>query len=161
PVILDEQFARLARDPTGRTTDAAADVGEERFAERQDVLAPLAQRRQSDREHIEAIVEILAELPVGDRLRQIAVGGGDDPRVGPQPARAAEPLKLPLLQDAQELRLRRQAHLADLVEEQRAARRLFELPRLALRRAGVGAALVAKQLRLQQLLRQRGTVERD
>src|SRR5262249_28672993 len=69
PVILDEQFARLARDPTGRTTDAAADVGEERLGGRQDALATPGQRRESDREHIEAIVETLAELPVGDRLR--------------------------------------------------------------------------------------------
>ena len=76
-------------------------------------------------------------------------------------ARAAEPLELALLQHAQELRLRGQAHLADLVEEQHAARRQLDLPGLGLLRAGERAALVAEQLRLEQLLGQRGAVQRD
>src|SRR5262249_28035113 len=43
----------------------------------------------------------------------------------------------------------------------RAARCLFELSWFALHGTGVGATLVAKELRLQQLIRQGGTVERD
>ena len=42
------------------------------------------------------------------------------------PAVAAEPLVLALLHHAQQLRLQRQAQLADLVEEQRAAVRQRE-----------------------------------
>ena len=75
--------------------------------------------------------------------------------------RPAEPLELALLQHAQELRLRREAHLADLVEEQHAAGRQLDLARLGLLRARERAALVAEQLRLEQLLRQRGAVQRD
>ena len=73
----------------------------------------------------------------------------------------AEPLELALLQDAQELRLRRQAHLADLVEEQHAAGRQLDLARLGLLRARERAALVAEQLRLEQLLRQGGAIQGD
>ena len=75
--------------------------------------------------------------------------------------RAAEPLELALLQHAQELRLRRQAHLADLVEEQHAAGGQLDLARLGLLRAGERAALVAEELRLEQLLGQRRAVQRD
>ena len=54
-----------------------------------------------------------------------------------------------------------EAHLADFVEKQDAAGRQLDLPRLRLLRAGERAALVAEQLRLEQLLGQRGAVERD
>src|SRR6185369_16835923 len=96
-----------------------------------------------------------------DRARQVTVGGRDDARVGPQHARAAEPLELALLQHAQELGLRRRAHLADLVEEQCPPRGLLELSRLALRGAREGAALVAEELCFQQLFGQRRAVQRD
>ena len=50
---------------------------------------------------------------------------------------------------------RRQRHLADLVEEQRAAVGRFEQAALLLAGVGEGAALVAEQLALEQLLGQR------
>jgi hypothetical protein len=56
-------------------------------------------------EHRDAIVQILAKPAVGDRTLEIAVGGGDDTDVGLERGRAADPLVLPLLQDAKELRL--------------------------------------------------------
>src|SRR5262245_63235437 len=92
---------------------------------------------------------------------QVAVGRGQDARVGADDAGAAEPLELTLLQHAQEFGLRRWAHLRNFVEEQGAAGRLFELTWLALHRAGERAALVAEQLGLEQLLRKRGAIERD
>src|SRR5205823_10148783 len=65
------------------------------------------------------------------------------------------------LERAQELRLERQGELADLVEEQRAARCLEEEP-LA-RRVSVreGAAHVTEELALQQRLGERGAVHDD
>ena len=92
---------------------------------------------------------------------QVSVRRGHDARVGLQHARAAESLKLALLQHAQELRLRRHAHLGDFVQEQHAARGLFELARFALRRAGERTPFVAEELRFEQLLRQRRTVQRN
>ena len=38
-----------------------------------DVVAALAQRRQHEREHVQAVVEVAAEAAVGDHLRQVAV----------------------------------------------------------------------------------------
>ena len=71
---------------------------------------------------------------------------------------AAEPREGRVLEHLQQLGLRQRAHLGDLVEEQRAAVGHLELARLAGRRAGEGAALVAEQLALEQLARQRRAV---
>ena len=75
--------------------------------------------------------------------------------------RVADPLELPRLQDAQQLRLQRRAHRPDLIQEERAAVRLFEpsLPRRD--RAGEGAPDVPEQLRFEQRLRDRAAVDRD
>ena len=72
---------------------------------------------------------------------------------------AADPEHLPLLEHAQQLDLDRERHLADLVEQHRAAVGGLEQPGLGLRRAGERAALVAEQLALEQRLRERRAVE--
>ena len=103
-------------------------------ASERDVLAALAQRRQDDRDDVDAVVEVFAEPPLGDRLGQVLVGRGDDADVGLQllePADAPEP---PLLQHAQQLDLHHRAHLADLVEEDRALLGHLEQPLLVRRR---------------------------
>ena len=43
---------------------------EEVLGEQRDVLAPLAQRRQRDRDDVDAVEQVLAEPPVGDQLRR-------------------------------------------------------------------------------------------
>jgi hypothetical protein len=93
------------------------------------------------------------------RLCAVAVRGCDNADVRFLKARPAEPLEFAFLQNAQELGLRRQTHLADLVEKEHAARRELHLSRLCLMRAGERAALVAKQLRLEQLLGQRCAIQ--
>jgi hypothetical protein len=75
--------------------------------------------------------------------------------------RAAHPLELALLQDAQELGLRFQRKLADLVEKQRAAIRDFEPAAPLLRRAGEGAFFVTEELALDEVTRNRCAVDLD
>ena len=161
PVVLNQQAACLTRDPAGRPAESPRDVGQERLAQRQDVVTPVTQRWQPDREHIEAVIEVLAELSVRNGSLQITVRGGDHPGVRAQHPGATQPLELAFLKHAEKLGLCRRAHLRHFVEKQRAARSLLELTGFALRRPGVRAAFVAKQLRLEQLFRQRGTVQRD
>ena len=73
----------------------------------------------------------------------------------------AERLELALLQHAQQLRLERRAHRADLVEEDRAAVGQREFALLCRGRAGEGAANVPEQLRLEQRLRNRRAIDLD
>ena len=113
------------------------------------------------RDDVQAEEQVLAELAVGDRLLEVAVGGGDDADVDADVLLAAEARELAVLQHLQELGLQREAHVADLVEEHRAVVGELELARLLLDGAGEGAALEAEQLRLEQLGRQRGAVHLD
>ena len=86
-----------------------------------------------------------------------AVGCSDDPDVDVQIGRTADALERLLLQKPQHLGLQAGHHLADLVEEHRAAvGRLQQTPLLPVG-AGERATLVAEQLAFEQRLRQRRT----
>ena len=99
--------------------------------------------------------------PAATSASQVAVAGGDQAHVDLDRAGAADPVDLALLDRAQQLGLQAGVHLADLVEQQRAAARLLELADPPGGRAGEGALLVAEQLGFQQVLRDRGAVDRD
>ena len=92
---------------------------------------------------------------------QVAIGGGDQPDVRALQPRAAETRELTLFEDAQQLGLDRRRHLAHLVEEEHAAVGLLDAAGLGVDRAGERAALVAEQLRLEQLIGQRRAVDGD
>ena len=85
--------------------------------EQRDVVLAIAQRRQLDRDHVEAVEEILAELPFLHHLPQVDVGRGDDADVDLDRLHAAEPHEVALLDHAQQLGLRLERDVADLVEE--------------------------------------------
>ena len=126
-----------------------------------DLLGPLAERGDEDIDDVEAVVEVLAKGPLGDRLFEVLVGGGDDADVDLDVAVGAQPRELVVLEHLQELGLERQGHLADLVEEHGAAVGELELARLLPVGAGEGAALVAEELGLEQRRRQGRAVDLD
>ena len=119
------------------------------------------QRRDPDVEHLQPIEQVLAEVAAFHGFAQVAVGRGDHANVRFQRPGGAEPLELAFLQHAQELRLCRQAHLGDFVEKQHAAGGQLDLTGLGLLGAGERAALVAEELRLEQLLGERRAVQGD
>ena len=94
-----------------------------------DVVDALAQRRQADRHDVEAVVEILAEEALPDHLAEVAVRRGDDADVGLDRRAAADHGVLALLQHAQQAGLGIHRHVADFVEEERAALGLLEAAR--------------------------------
>ena len=114
-----------------------------------------------DFQHVQAEVQVAAELALGDVFFQIAIGGGDDADVDLDRLGAADALERMPFEHAEELGLNRGAHLADFVEHERALVGLLELADLALGGAGEGALLVAEQLALQQRLGERRAVEAD
>src|SRR5262249_21154331 len=73
---------------------------------------------------------------------------------------ATEPRDLALLENAEYLRLHRRRHVADLVEEERAAVGALHQPRATLDTGG-DATLDPEQLALAQRIAQRGTVDGD
>ena len=118
------------------------------------------QRRQADRERVDAVVEVLAEPALADEHVERPVGRRDQAEVDVDGSVAAEALEAALLEHAQQLGLRDQRQVADLVEEQRAAVGQLEAPGLAVVRAGEGALLVAEDFRFEQRVGQRRAVDR-
>ena len=113
------------------------------------------------REHVQPVVQVLAQLALLHRLERVDVGRGDDAHVDRLLVAAAEAAERALLQHAQQLDLRRRRHLGDLVEEQRAAVGELEAALPPLGGAGERALLVAEDLALEQRLGNRRAVDGD
>ena len=109
-----------------------------------DVLLALAQRRQLHEVLAHAREEIPAELPVLHELVQIPVRRAHDAHVHLLRRRRAQREHLPRLEHPQELRLRLERHVADLVEEQRPPVGQRDEARLVTVRAAEGAPPVAE-----------------
>ena len=94
-------------------------------------------------------------------LIEILVRRTDDPHIDLHRLAAADPLDDLVLQEAQQLDLHRQRHIADFVEKQRAAIGAFDPADILLHRAGEGPLLVAEELAFEQCLGDGGAVDRD
>src|SRR6267378_1805644 len=108
----------------------------------------------------EPVVEVRAERAGFDQMLEITVRGGDQPDIGPQRRCAADPLVLPFLKHAEELRLDRRGEVTDLIEEQRAAGGQLEATALETIRAGEGPPLMSEEFGLGQRFGQGGAVDR-
>ena len=126
-----------------------------------EIFAPLPQRRQHDRKHIETVEEIASESSADDVVREPAIRRRDDAHVHGRRAGAAEPFELAALEHAQELGLQLEGQLADFVEKDGSALRQFEAARLRRMRAGERPALAAEQLALDERRRQRPAIDDD
>ena len=152
-----------AQGVVGEGVDALAVLlgvaAEEEEGQLGDVADALAERGDLQGDHVEAVVEILAEEALGDALAQVAVGGGEDAHVDLEGLVAAHALEGALLEEAEQLDLGGQRDLAHLVEEDGAAGGQLEAPLAAGDGAGERALLVAEELALQQGLAERRAVE--
>ena len=112
-----------------------------------------------ERDHRQPEVEILAEAP-GRQLvsLQVLVRRRQHPDVDIDRIAAAHPLEPLLFEHAQDLGLRGERHVGDLVEEQRAPVGLFEASPAVAGRSGEGALHVPEEFALDQFLRDRGAV---
>ena len=86
--------------------------------EGRDVARALAERRQDDGDDVEAVEEVLAELPRLHHRLEVAVRRGDDADVDRDRLVAADAPDLALLEGAEDLPLQREREVADLVEEE-------------------------------------------
>ncbi len=124
--IARPRIARQRRHGFGgngvdRLAEAPAELLHKVADQKRDVLRPFAQRRDADRKYIQPIIQVRAELALGDKLIQVAVRRCDQTRVRSHGARRTKTFELALLQDAQELGLQLERYIADLVEKNRAA----------------------------------------
>jgi len=101
-VVLHQTPLRTGGE-TQRPALQAAKTVEQVPGDPRHVLEPFAQRRQQDGHHVQAIVQVLAEVTAIDRRFEVAMRGGEQSHVELQCATAADPLEFALLQHAQQL----------------------------------------------------------
>ena len=161
PVVGDDLRQRAVAEAFHALAVLPGKALQEMRGERRHVALPTPQRGQRDVDHVEPIVQILAEFSLRDQLLQVAVRRGDEADVHGLGLVAAHALELPLLEHSKQLHLSRWGDVADLVQEQGAGVGLLEPALAAPIRARVRAAFVAKELALEQRLGQGSAVQPD
>ena len=151
PVVLREQIERVWRQLEARLLILVAVLVQEVLYEQRNVVLPVAQRRQADRDHVQAVEQVFPELAVLHHLPQIEIRRGNDARINLDGVHGAEPRVLAVLDDVQKARLRVERHVADLVEEDGAPVRHVEQPLLRSDCSGEGISHVTEQRRLEEL----------
>ena len=129
--------------------------------QRQDILAPLAQRPNRQSHHVQPKIQILSKRALADHLtaRSRCVAAITRTSTGNRFG-AADGHHGSLLQTAQNLGLHRERQLADLIEKQRAAVGTPHEPQRGRNGAGERALHVAKELRSHQLGRKGRAIDR-
>ena len=119
---------------------------------------PLPEGRDRDGKDIESVEEVHSERALPDLFLQKPIGRGEDAHVCSYGMRAADPLKLSVLNHLQQLGLQVERQFADLVEKQSASVGQFKAADLSGSGACVGAFFTAEKLALNQCWRQAGAV---
>ena len=134
---------------------------DEGLGEGGNVFLVVAQGGHVDVEDVEAVVEIVAQLAAGDGFFGNLVGGGQDADIDGGFGLAAEAAQLAVFEDAEQLGLGADRHLADFVEQEGAAFGQLEAAGAALQGSGEGAFLVAEDLAFDEGFRDGGAVDGD
>src|SRR6266481_846190 len=171
---LDEvfQLANISRPmptgelPQGRSRNgfdlllhAAAILLREVADQERNVSGTFAQRWDADRKHVQAIVQVAAELAILHHLFQVAIGRRYQSHIHLLGSVTAQPFKLTFLQSAQQFGLDLNRNVSHLVEKQRALIGELKPANLLRNRAREGPSFMSKKLTLEQSRRNRGAVE--
>ena len=136
-------------------------LGQEMFHEERNVVATLAQRRQLNRNHVQAIEQIFAKRAGRDHPGEVRVRGGNHTHIHLDRLIVADALELPLLQGTQQLHLQRRARRPDFVQKERSLVCLLESTLSCRGCAGKRTSDVTEQLCFEQRFRYRAAVQRD
>ena len=158
PAVPGEHLERVRRE---RGWLRLPVLSQELSGDEGDVDRAVAQRGQLDLDRVDAVQQVIAELPVGDAPREVPIRGREDADVDLHLLRAANAVEAALVERAQELALKLERQLRDLVEEERAAGGELHEAELPLFRAGKCAALMPKELALEHAFAERRTTHVD
>ena len=118
PVVVLEGVQGVFRHGLDLLSCFLIEFGDKIIDKKRDVFLALPERRDRDGENIEPVEQVFPESALPDLFLQIPVGGRDDPHIDLDGFGAAQPLKLAVLDDPEQLGLKIHRHLADLVEKQ-------------------------------------------
>ena len=124
-------------------------------------IPPVPQRRQLHAHSVQAIIQVGPEPPVPHRIVKRRVRRRDQQHIHLTGTAAADRAHHPVIEQAQQHGLKRERHIANLVQEQSAAIGLADQAgRAAAPRTCESALDMAEQFRLDQRIGQRGAVYR-
>src|SRR4029450_12243945 len=123
PVIARHRLERLGREALTWLVQPFARSAQTIDGNFDDVATAIAKWRDGQRDHVQPVEEIFAEVSGLSELAQIAVRRRDQPHVDVTILRRAKSADFPLLQYAQQASLCFERQLADLVQEERSAMR--------------------------------------
>src|SRR5882757_2916713 len=125
------------------------------------VFSSLPERRNLNRKNVEAVKQIAPKFTLNDGSLQVAIGGGDDTRIGSDGLIATHTLKLPLLEHMQQRNLSFRWQFTHLVKEDGAFFRKLEPTQSPLRCPRKSPFLMTEQLRCNQGSRNCSTIHTD
>ena len=162
PGVVTDDVPGLGVEPLDLESEFAVELIDEAFGDGVDIVYPLPQGRNGKDHHVETVVEILPEFPLPHQGLEVAVGRRHHPDVHRLRGGAPQRDQLPFLEHPKQLHLHGERHVADFVQEDGAGVGLLEPPHLPpLPGTGESALRVAKEFRLQQMLRDGGAVHLD
>jgi hypothetical protein len=161
PLAGEEDRLDLGIEPLARAAAQRVVLAQETVGQQENVVAAVAQRRDVDRDRLQPVVQVVAELARLDLLQQDLVGGGDEAHVDVDRADRADAPEALAVERREDLGLHQRVESAHLVEEHRTTVGGLDQPLLLAHGAGEGAALMAEQFRLPQLGWDGGAVDVD
>ena len=147
PIIPMKNIQHFGIDPCNARAVFLVQILQHDIGDQRNIFFAFAQRRNYDLEYAQPIVELFSQM-----RSDFLTGRGKYPNVHCDFVFAAKPPHPQVLENAQQLWLRRLRHLADLVEKQSAPVRLLKATGGALHGARKCAFLVAEQFALNQSL---------
>src|SRR6188768_828163 len=154
-------MVRRRRDRAHTAAVALVELRQEMIAQERNVLGTLPQRRHFQRDGVDAEVEVLAQPALAQGVVEVDVGVADQAEVHPDQPVTPDGTVLALLEHPQKFGLKIRGHLPDFVEQQRTALRHFEQADFVRGRTCERAFAVAKELALDELVGDGGTVDLD
>src|SRR3984893_16647666 len=161
PVISAQGIHRGRRNGFYRLVHTSGELLREMPYQERDIAFTLSQRRNVNREHVEAKKKIGSKLLLPHHGFQVTVCRGNQTCIGSQGARTPETLEFPFLQYAKQLRLQFKRNLSNLIQKDRAAIGYFKASDALRDRSCKCAFLVPEQLAFEQARRDGRAVELD
>ena len=121
PLVLLQGFHSLGLEGRDGFAHVLCDDFQEVANQQRDVILAFAQRRHLYDNDAQAVVEVFAEIPFLNLTLEVLVGGRQNAHIDGDLFLTSDAHNLVLLQGTQHLGLRWKAHVADFIQEERAA----------------------------------------
>ena len=136
-------------------------VAKNMFNQERKIFQPFTQRRDMDRNNIDAIIKILPQRTTSQGKGEVDIRRRNDTHINLDFPISAKPLNFSLLEDSQELDLHRESNALDLVQKKRAVIRKLNFACTTVDGPREGSFFIAEEFALQKRVRKCAAVDGD